>query len=569
MRKAGRILSPLLLLFLGGCFQPTPPRLAPPRARPALGRWKREAPGRWRHLGEGEGVLLLPLRGDLRLELRIRPGPGCASAGVLAGYHGPGDTHAVLARRGAPPHLVYIRWENSKRISPPTASFPLERGDWKGGFPLTVEIRRRGVRAFRGPARPGLTWRPPLSLAGRIGLYAKGPALFVLEGEEPLEGIIPPPDPSRIWSRFPPYAPGPCRRAAAALVERSLAALRKHKVLPPREAAPAWLWTGDEVFRQTLDSWAADPPPTGRTPREIALRILDLLALRKCLPSARAEKIRARAQSLAAGLARIRKKTGLWEGAGRDPSGAWILPGRAILAFLPLVRGPEGNALFQAWRAAMNHLVEALLPGKKGESPARTWATRDLLEAGIFLAESSSRRAALSSSIEALECLLEERRLEEKGGTGLLLLERDGREAPPELGLLWARLLCRQGGETYRAGYAEAALRAASAALLKARGKTLPFSALAALLRDVPRLAPPGALAILDTSTGVVSILKEDKVLSWTTNGPSAETLLSGFSRLVFREGKKESLLMQGPLLEIVHESPRGILRAAPPGPHR
>ena len=500
-----RAASPILFLLLlpAGCFQPPIPRIEPPRARPALGWWEKEEGRGWRHVGEGEGVLLLPLRGKVRLDLEIRPGEECALAGILAGYKGPRDTQGILAFPGPPPGIGYFRWEGSKRIAPPTAVLPLDEGGWKKGFHLAVEIRRGAIRAFRGSSGPGLAWRPPVPLEGRIGLYAKGPALFLLGKSAPLEGEAPPPDPARIWSRFPPFRPGPCKKAAADLAARSLARLRKRKFPPPRLALPAWLWTGERIFRESLDAWASDPPLQEGGPRETAERVLDYLALHSCLPREEAESARARAQATALRLARSRSEDGLWKGASRDPYGAWILPGRALLEVLPLARGPQANILFQAWRTAMNRMVDAFLPGKDRKRPAVTWSTRDLLEAGLFLADSASRKAALSSSVAAVERILEENRLAVRRGQGLILLEKDGKEAP-RLSLLWARLLSRLGGGGIRPGYKESSLRSAASWALHP-GKEVPaFASLAALFLDVPRLAPRGALGILATQGQVV-----------------------------------------------------------------
>ncbi len=561
MIPARRLLPVLLpLLAEWGCFQPPVPSVEKPRARPALGRWEKEGPGRWRHAGEGEGVLLLPFRAPARLEATIRPGRGCALAGILAGYKGPRDTQGILARPGEPPPVGDFPWKGDRRIAPPTAALDLRPGDWKKGFPLAVEIRRDVVRAFRGKALPGFTWRPCVSLDGKLGLYAKGPALFILEKTAVPPGEGPAPDPARIWSRLPPFRPGPVREAAARLLERSLAHIRKLKSLPPREAAPAWLWTGDRIFREDLDAWFQDPPPPGESPRERAERILDWTAFHACLPREGAERARARAQALAVRLARCREEDGLWKGAGRDPLGAWILPGRALLKVLPLSRGPDGNLLFQAWRSAMNRTVEAILPGKDGKRRAATWSTSDLLQAGLFLAESSARRAALSASLETLECLLEEQRLARREGEGLLLLEKDGKECSLRSRLLWARLLSRMGRGKNRAGYGESALRAAASALLGAPAERLPFSSLAALLGDLPRLAPAGSLGIVATRTQVLSIVKSGGVLSWTTPGPSTETLVTGFSSLLLTDGERV-LPLKGPLLQAAHQSNIVVLR--------
>ncbi len=553
----------LPLLFAGGCFQPPVPTVEKPRARPALGHWEREGPGRWRHTGRGEGVLLLPLRAPARLEVILRPSPQCALAGILAGYKGPRETQGILARPGNPPRAGYVRWRGERRIAPPTAAVDLRPGDWKEGFPLVVEIRQNVIRAFRGKALPGFAWRPCFPLSGRIGFYAKGPALFILQGTYAAAGEAPAPDPSRIWSRFPPFRPGPARKAAARLLERALAHIRKLKNLPPREAAPAWLWTGDKIFREDLDAWAQDPPPAGTGPRETAERILDWAALGACLPPGEAEKARTRVQALAVRLARSRGGDGLWEGAGRDPLGAWILPGRALLKALPLSRGPEGNLLFQAWRTAMNRMVEALLPGKDGKRRAETWSTADLLQAGLFLAESSARRAALSASLETLECLLEERRLAPGIGEGLILREKSGKECSLLSRLLWARLLFRLGRGRDRGGYVESALRAAASALVRAGEERVSFSFLAALLADLPRLAPAGTMGIVATRTQVLSIVKDGPVLSWTTPGPSEETLVTGFSSLLLRDGERV-LPVKGPLLQAAHQSKEVVLRPGP-----
>ncbi len=560
MKAAAPVLSALFLL-LGGCFQPPVPTVEPPRIRPALGRWERSGEKTWRHRGGNEGVLLLPWRPPLRLEVEILPGPGCRAAGILAGYKGPRDTQAVLAFPPPRCRAAYIRWEDSGRIAPPTAVLPLEEARWKEGFRLALEVRRDSLRASLEGAGPGMTWLPPLPLLGKIALYADGPARFVLSGKGPAPAPPPPPDPSRIWSRFARPSPGGAGRAAARLVERSLSVLRRFKRLSPREGVPAWFWTGEPLFREALAAWAAERPPLSSTPRQEALRLLDLLALWSCQPGKQAARTRERLQEVALGLAGSRKAGGLWEGADKDPLGNWILPGRALLASLPRLRGAGRNRAFQAWRTAMNRMVEAFLPGKEGPPRARGWSTRVLLEAGLFLAESTSRRAALSTTLNTLERLLEERRLvEEKDG--LSLVERDGK-TDPFLDLLWARLLPSLGRGAVKEGYREAARRVAARAAGRMEGRPLPFSLLRDLFRRVPELAPPGTLAILDSTGRVLSILKDGTTLSWTTAGPSTETVLTAFPRLVSKE-EGEVRTFRGPLLEILHEKTRVVLHTAP-----